>query len=831
MAAVALVALTGPAQAAGAPSSFDTAEYFASGSLAQVHADEAYALGYTGAGVTVALFDTGMDPTNPEFAGKSISGYDFRSHTGNVADLSGHGTHDAGTIAANRDGVGMHGIAYDANVMSFNILYSGSAVQTNTDFFAGLQMAIDSGVRIASNSWITFIERSGDPTYVDYVHDNLKNAVDHGMIFVFAAGNFGDSKPWDMADLPEFMPDLKKQWIAVVAVDANNRIADFSNRCGPDAAWCIAAPGVNIYSTVPTGKGVGPGGNYDYLSGTSMATPLVSGALALVQQAFPFMTSEQMVQTILTTATPLGDSAIYGRGLLNAGAAVRGPGSFDMKWKVDTAGYNAVWSNDIAGAGALVKSGRGILVLNGHDTYSGKTAIAGGALQIGDAAHPNASIASDVDVRAHGLLSGDGTINGNVVNRGGVLPGGSTGALKINGRYRQAGNGTLLVEVGPTSASKLVVAGTAALGGTLSLLYDSGDYLASSNTLLSAGKVVGNFNSIVDVGAPDLQHYYKLTSHAFTLTLQPADDVVVTSLATAAIDGEQRAAGELLSRAVADPHGSGVWSRADGQFDQYGADSSGKGFDASSAGFSVGADHVYDSGLKLGAAGGFSHLDLSQSGARTAGSTDVYRGALYAGYDFGSLTIAASASYGFNQFQTHRRFYSTSGMQASNSAFDGRIATAAVEAAKPLSVGALRLMPSFGMAYAHLDRDGAAETGSPAYDLSFASSSADSLRPFAEAELSAPYMTDEGTKIVPAMHIAYSREILSTDRTVQSSLVAGSNSLIAAGLSPSRDLVTLGGVVNVQVDDRLKIHFAVDGVLPVGNHASQTVSAGLDYRF
>jgi len=111
-------------------------------------------------------------------------------------------------------------------------------------------------------------------------------------------------------------------WLTVVAVDSTNTIADFSNGCGDAKAFCIAAPGVAIYSTVPTAL-VSSG--YSSYNGTSMAAPHVSGAIALMKQKWPNLTGAQIVDLILNSATDLGASGtdeVYGVGLLNMAGAM-----------------------------------------------------------------------------------------------------------------------------------------------------------------------------------------------------------------------------------------------------------------------------------------------------------------------------------------------------------------------------------------------------------------------------------------------------------------------------------------------------------------------------
>lgn len=831
---VGLLAFSGNAHAQTTASSFDTPEYYASGGLAQIHADEAYALGYTGKGVTVAVFDTGLDPSNPEFAGKNISGYDYTYNTTTLTDMIGHGTHVAGIAAANRDGIGMQGVAYGADVMALQMLLGATNESSSSDLVAGARLMADRGVRIANASWINFLGFTS-PEFQDEIHQGLKYAEDHGVIFVFAAGNFGGPKPFDPADVPEFMPDLQKQWIAVVSVDANNQISQFSNRCGIDAAWCIAAPGDNIYSTAPNGSGIGPGGNYANLSGTSMAAPFVSGALAIVEQVFPYLTSEQMVQTVLTTATPLGDPAIYGHGLLNVGAAARGPGSFDMDWNVDTQGYNSAWSNDISGTGGLTKLGDGILVLNGRDRYEGPTVITRGALEIGDAAHATASIASPVSVGVNGLLAGHGTINGNVENKGIVMSGGSAGTLTINGDYTQTREGVLNIGIRPGDASELTVSGVAKLNGNLVL---NSPNLAAVYPLLSAGSITGQFRSVVDAGAPDMMHFLTSTPKTIALTLQPANDIVVTSLATAAIDSTYGSSRQIVARTAprqtdGEASNDGVWITAPrGQFDQYRTGANGPRFSTSTVGIIGGFDHRFESGITIGLAGAFQHLNLDETNADASGSGDFYQASLYGSYAINALTLSATTGYTRAQFSTLRHIVTAKGVESPVGAFGGDILSATVQAARRFTADGVSLSPSVGMEYAHLNRISGRETGAAAFDLAFASAATESLRPYVGVELSPTSMVKVGaaTQIMPTLRIRYSHEVMPTEQSVTASLASGNNTLRTVGLARARDLLTVGCGVRARIADRLNLQIDADLAPYVDNHTSQSVSAGLTYR-
>jgi subtilase-type serine protease len=290
--------------------------------------------------------------------------------------------------------------------------------------------------------------------------------------------------------------------IAVVAVDRNNDMGDFSNRCGEAADWCMAAPGVDIYATVPISTYAG-GPVWD---GTSMAAPHVAGGAALVRQAFPYMTARQVIEVILTTATDLGDPAIYGHGLLNLERAVKGPiefghpslidgndSIFAATFAVDTKGYDSVWSNDISGTGGFSKAGAGMLTLTGENTYSGDTTITGGILRV------NGSIArSDLTVAQAATLQGIGTV-GNTLLAGVLSPGNSVGTLTVQGNLTLQDGSTYLYEIDANQNGDLVVVtGTTTIadGAIFELSAEDGVYLDQLYPMIQSGTLNGTFETI-----------------------------------------------------------------------------------------------------------------------------------------------------------------------------------------------------------------------------------------------------------------------------------------------------------------------------------------------
>ncbi len=468
----------------------------------------AHAAGYTGTGVVIGVVDSGIMRSNPTVAGRVVQEYidvDPSQNDTSIDDVVGHGTWVASIAAGTPFADFPGGIAPGASLVSARIISDNapddhgqppSQVSSSDGVAMGQvnQQLIASGVKVMNNSWggITWdtssasVNQAFDAAYQPFV-------LQQGGLVVFAAGNGSGANPSTIAALPAVAPDLEPGWLTVVAVDSNHptQLASYSNQCGVAMDYCLAAPGdVIVLDKDTTASTTKP--TYWIVSGTSLAAPQVSGAAALVWQAFPYFTNDLVRQTLLGTADPLGGSqpnTMFGYGELDVGKAVQGPAQFN--WgdvSVSFDGLTSTWGNDISGTGGLTKNGTGTLVLAGTDTYTGGTSLLGGSLQ---AAHP---LPGDVTVGTGGTLDSVPGVTGNLTNSGKVVVKG--GNTAVGGNYSQAGTATLAVNLG----SALAVTGTATLsGGTLEVTGADAGYVATTKTdvLTAGGGVTGTFAALM----------------------------------------------------------------------------------------------------------------------------------------------------------------------------------------------------------------------------------------------------------------------------------------------------------------------------------------------
>jgi subtilase-type serine protease len=378
----------------GDPASWRSNEFNAEWGLGAIHADQAYAAGYTGKGVKLGIFDQPVYAKHPEFASQNkvinlvttgireytdpyipvkkgdVFRYDGTPSVDSDGTLGSHGTHVGGIAAGNRDGGEMHGVAFNAQIISAEngdpgpedgiILGNDGAV-----YQAGWDALIASGARIINNSWgigITekFDQGGKDPAYPHFTladaqkqFDQIKqilgtkaggayqgaiDAARSGIVTIFAAGNdYNLNNPDAMAGLAYFVPEIAPNWLSVASLqDPNNTgeysISTFSSRCGYTASFCVAAPGTRVYSSIIEGNSVDNlTTGYAKYSGTSMAAPHVAGSIAVLMERFPYMTGAQVASVLKTTTTDMGApgiDALYGWGMINLGKAINGPGMF-----------------------------------------------------------------------------------------------------------------------------------------------------------------------------------------------------------------------------------------------------------------------------------------------------------------------------------------------------------------------------------------------------------------------------------------------------------------------------------------------------------------------
>lgn len=546
----------------GDPASWRSAEYQQDWGLERMRADQAYAAGIDGQGVKIGEMDSGFDPSHPDTpasryqpvtaSGTYVDGTPFSVSGAMNGNNDSHGTHVGGTLGASRDGVGMHGVAYAAQVYVANTNQNDSFLFGPTPdpnyFKAAYQALADAGVRAINNSWgsqpkdvsyetldglhAAYAQHYGRSTWLDAAAGVSRQ----GVINVFSAGNSGYANASVRSALPYFQPDLEGHWLAVSGLDQQN--GQRYNRCGIAKYWCITTPGRLINSTMP-------GGGYANKSGTSMAAPHATGALALVMQRYPYLNNEQALQVLLTTATQLDGTPTgaptdtVGWGVPDLGRAMHGPGQLLGRFEANLpAGLRDEWSNPIsdsallqrqaedaaehaawqrtlkdkgwenglpAGAsqqertdyaigmardqaaaqrqyqGSLVKAGAGSLVLSGDSTYRGPTLVDGGLLSV------DGSLLSAVEVNAGGTLGGNGRIGGLLARSGGtVAAGNSIGTLEVAGDLRFESGSTYAVELSESASDRIVASGKASIaGGNVTLAMENSPDLLSQSQVES----------------------------------------------------------------------------------------------------------------------------------------------------------------------------------------------------------------------------------------------------------------------------------------------------------------------------------------------------------
>ncbi|MBL8548604.1 MAG: S8 family serine peptidase [Hyphomonadaceae bacterium] len=310
----------------------NSAEYKANWGVGHTNASAAWQRGYTGQGVVVGVIDDGIDPTHPELAGRvdTVNSTDIVAGRNALTTSLSHGSELASLIAGNYNNGQTVGVAFGATVLAVRA-DNGAGSFSESDLANALNYAVAHGVNI-----VNFSLGSSTPTTPAFVNA-IRNATAAGVIIVVSAGNDGSAA--SEVTYPGFLatdPSVSNGLIVIGGGLNQNGLANQqSNPPGQVAQYYLMAPGWEI--VVPDFGPVGPVPNFQrcgppyasasdlcQIQGTSYASPHITGALALLKQASPGLTPQQLVDLLLTTARDAGmpgTDALYGRGILDISRA------------------------------------------------------------------------------------------------------------------------------------------------------------------------------------------------------------------------------------------------------------------------------------------------------------------------------------------------------------------------------------------------------------------------------------------------------------------------------------------------------------------------------
>ena len=615
-------------------------------------------------------------------------------------------------------------------------------------------------------------------------------------------------------------------------------------------------------ATIQVGDGTAAGAGYtatvaSTLTGSSGLIKTDLGTLVLTGQ-----NSYTGGTMIAAGAISINNASALGTGLLalNEGTALAFSGAgFTLPNNIvfaqagdptiDTGNGAVTLSGVISGLGALDKVGPGTLTLTNTETYTGGTEIHAGALEIGNAATPDAQLAAGlVTVDPGATLGGYGTIGGSIMNNG-TLDNNNNFAplgLTVNGIYRQGSHGNLIIGVTPNTASLLKVGGAATLAGSVTFAYAAGTYHPADLKFLNAGGgVTGTFSTVAASTAPptglNIGIAYKpneadLVLAAPVMFVAPNDSEIFSAQNFTFAESNEDAITTLLGRTRPDGDGSTfynltseggpevrAWTDGIGNFINTNSREVAPGLHTTSGGAETGADVALTGQTRLGVALGYGRNTFTDSEGGSA-SQDVFRLSLYGSKNAGPIGLSAVLSYAHAWDNTDR----ASGLGPARATWGNDAFTGALQASAPFSYGVFVVTPSVGLTVSVLTSARFVETGKPGFAVTGAASGVTSASPFALLGLSHTLTTESGATITPDAEIGYRDDGASQGGHVTLTAADGT-SFANNQFEVNRNGALLGASMTLHRNQLTA--FAKYTAMVSGDWTDQRVEAGLRYAF
>ncbi|MBB4631564.1 S8 family peptidase [Sphingosinicella soli] len=343
---------------------YDTLEYSRSNAAASAGAIAAYENGATGAGVKIAVIDSGVDIQSPEFSGRIDPASRDVAGTRGIDDTDGHGTSVSAVALAAKNDSGMHGLAFDATLIALRTDTPGSCADECSHSDTNIAIAVDTAV--AAGARVINMSLGGEAPN-SRLRTAIASATAAGVIVVISAGNDALANPDPFAQIAGNASIARGRVIIAGSVNDGDALSDFSNRAGSYAAHYLATLGEGVRSFDHTGTA--------YLfGGTSYAAPGISGAVALLADAFPALSADEIVDILFRTARDAGaagDDAVFGQGILDLVRAFSPIGGTSLPGSAvpvtGEAGSLAVLGGALGDGGDFAGALSDIVVLDSYD--------------------------------------------------------------------------------------------------------------------------------------------------------------------------------------------------------------------------------------------------------------------------------------------------------------------------------------------------------------------------------------------------------------------------------------------------------------------------------